>query len=155
MADTTHRRTVLAAGAATLAGAALSGCANEETPKESTGAPEAGVGQQPAPADPAAEAAAGGKKTLGAAADIPVGGGKVFTEQKVVVTQPTAGQFKAYSAVCTHQGCAVTSVTDGHIVCPCHKSLFKVADGSPAGGPATRPLPAQKIAVEGGNITLA
>ena len=42
-----------------------------------------------------------------AAAEIPVGGGKVFEALKVVVTQPTAGDFKAFSAVCTHQACTV------------------------------------------------
>ncbi|MCB5178352.1 Rieske (2Fe-2S) protein [Streptomyces antimicrobicus] len=157
MADQTTRRTVLAAGAATLAGTALSGCGGEQTPKEQQGAgtaaPPQAAGSPQAAASP--EAAAGAKQTLGAVADIPVGGGKVFKEQKVVVTQPKAGEFKAFSAVCTHQGCAVSSVKDGHIVCPCHQSLFKVADGSVAGGPATRPLPAAKITVDGGTITLA
>ncbi|RSS78731.1 Rieske (2Fe-2S) protein [Streptomyces sp. WAC06614] len=153
MADPTTRRTVLAAGAATLAGTALTACGTDAPKeKEAAGAPD----QPQAAGSPAPEAAApGGKQALGTTADIPVGGGKVFKEQKVVVTQPKAGEYKAFSAVCTHQGCAVSSVKDGHIVCPCHQSLFKVADGSVAGGPATRPLPAAKITVEGTNITLA
>ncbi|MEW2050879.1 Rieske (2Fe-2S) protein [Streptomyces sp. NPDC005476] len=87
--------------------------------------------------------------------DIPVGGGKIFAEEKVVVTQPAKGDFKAFSAVCTHQGCTVGSIADGIIHCPCHKSEFRIADGSVAGGPAPRPLPAKNITVEGGAINLA
>ncbi|MFF4589327.1 Rieske (2Fe-2S) protein [Streptomyces sp. NPDC001388] len=87
--------------------------------------------------------------------DIPVGGGKIFAGPKIVVTQPTKGDFKAFSAVCTHQGCTVGSVADGTINCPCHKSEFRVADGSVASGPAPRPLPEKKITVTGGTITLA
>src|SRR5690349_15478085 len=39
--------------------------------------------------------------------DVPVGGGVIVDERNVVVTQPTAGQFKAFTAICTHQGCTV------------------------------------------------
>jgi Rieske Fe-S protein len=92
---------------------------------------------------------------LARTSDIPVGGGKVFPDRKVVVTQPAAGQFKAFSAVCTHQGCTVADVTGGLIECPCHGSRFHAADGTVAGGPATAPLPAERITVAGGEITLA
>ena len=73
----------------------------------------------------------------------------------MVVTQPTAGDFKAFSATCTHQGCKVNAVTDGTIVCPCHKSMFSIEDGAVTGGPAKRPLPAKTISVEGDSILLA
>jgi Rieske Fe-S protein len=86
---------------------------------------------------------------------IPVGGGKIFDKQKVVVTQPSQGQFKAFSAVCTHMGCLVTQVSDGLIQCPCHGSEYSIEDGSVKGGPAPRPLPAEKITVTNGEITLA
>ena len=62
----------------------------------------------------------------------------MFADKDVVVTQPTAGEFKAFSATCTHQGCKVKSVADGVIVCPCHGSKFAIADGSVAAGPAKR-----------------
>ncbi|TXS28647.1 iron-sulfur protein [Streptomyces sp. ms191] len=87
------------------------------------------------------------------AADIPVGGGKVFADQGVVITQPTAGEFKAFSSKCTHQGCAVSGVSDGVISCPCHQSLFDASDGSVKGGPAPSPLPPAPIKVEGDSIT--
>ena len=77
------------------------------------------------------------------------------THKDVVVTQPTAGEYKAFSATCTHQGCKVKSVTDGVIVCPCHGSKFAIADGSVASGPAKAPLPEKSVSVEGGSIVLA
>jgi Rieske Fe-S protein len=111
----------------------------------------------PAPAAPSAEpsAATSGGATLAAASSIPVGGGTVFADKDVVVTQPTAGEYKAFSATCTHQGCKVKSVADGVIVCPCHGSKFAIADGSVASGPAKSPLPAKSVTEEGGSIVLA
>lgn len=88
-------------------------------------------------------------------ADIPVGGGKIFKTEGVVVTQPAAGTFKAFSATCTHQGCTVTSVKDGTIVCGCHNSVFDIADGAVRSGPARQPLPAKAISVEGDAVRLA
>ncbi|MFJ2820998.1 Rieske (2Fe-2S) protein [Streptomyces toxytricini] len=163
MGDTTRRRTVLAAGAATLAGAALTACGGEggSQAPDASGAQGAPPASDPAAGgagagDPAAGGAgAGSGRTLARTSDIPVGGGKVFKDRKVVVTQPTAGQFKAFSATCTHQGCSVASVADGNIVCPCHQSLFKVSDGSVTSGPATRPLAPAKISVDGDSISLA
>jgi Rieske Fe-S protein len=122
------RRTVVV-GAVALAGAAA-GCAR--------------YGGESAP-PPAAAPAEG--EVLGKAADVPVGGGTVFRDQKIVVTQPTAGEFKGFSAVCTHQGCIVADVTDGTINCTCHGSSFEIADGAVAGGPAGSPLPAEQVSV--------
>jgi nitrite reductase/ring-hydroxylating ferredoxin subunit len=86
--------------------------------------------------------------------DIPVGGGRTYKEQKVVVTQPSAGTFKGFSATCTHQGCLVDKVQDGRIVCPCHGSQYSIADGKVEKGPALLPLPAQQLAIDpNGNIS--
>jgi Rieske Fe-S protein len=111
----------------------------------------------PAPAAPSAEpsAATSGGATLAAASSIPVGGGTVFADKDVVVTQPTAGDFKAFSATCTHQGCKVKSVADGVIACPCHGSRFSATDGAVTAGPAKRPLPEKTISVDGDSIVLA
>jgi Rieske Fe-S protein len=104
---------------------------------------------------PAPAAAGGGGAELGASSEIPVGGGKVFANNEVVVTQPVKGTFAAFSAICPHQGCAVDTVKDGTINCPCHGSKFKVADGSVAKGPATTGLAKKSVTVTGDKITLA
>ena len=91
---------------------------------------------------------------LGAASDIPVGGGAIYTAAKVVVTQPASGQYKAFSAVCTHVGCLVNKVTSGTIDCPCHGSEFKITDGAVVAGPAPSPLPARQIKIVDGQVVL-
>jgi Rieske Fe-S protein len=92
---------------------------------------------------------------LTSTADVEVGGGTIFPDDQVVVTQPSQGDFKCFSAVCTHQGCIVSSVSEGHINCECHGSAFSIEDGSVVNGPATQPLAAEQITVKGGSITLA
>jgi Rieske Fe-S protein len=104
----------------------------------------------------ASSSAASGSAELASVADVPVGGGMVVAAQKVVLTQPTAGEIKAFSTRCTHQGCAVSSVKDGFIVCPCHNSRFAIADGAPTpDSPAKQPLASTQVNVSGDKITLA
>ena len=71
-----------------------------------------------------------------------------------VITQPEAGEFKAFTAVCTHQGCTVGNVRNGIIHCPCHGSDFKITDGSVAKGPADTPLQEYPVQVENGGIVV-
>ncbi len=87
--------------------------------------------------------------------DIPVGGGKIFAAEEIVVTQPSAGDFKAFSAVCTHQGCTVGQVAQGAIICPCHFSVFSIEDGSVESGPAPSPLPEKTVTVSGDTLTVS
>jgi Rieske Fe-S protein len=91
---------------------------------------------------------------LGAASDVPVGGGAIYTAAKVVVTQPASGQYKAFSAVCTHVGCLVNKVTSGTIGCPCHGSEFKITDGAVVAGPAPSPLAARPVKIVDGQVIL-
>ncbi len=91
---------------------------------------------------------------LGAASEIHVGGGKIYTAAKVVVTQPARGQYKAFSAVCTHVGCIMSEVANGTIDCPCHGGQFKVADGAVVAGPPPSPLPARQVRVVNGQVVL-
>jgi nitrite reductase/ring-hydroxylating ferredoxin subunit len=159
-----NRRTALF-GAATVAGvAALAACSNGGvTTASDTKTAAAGTGEgtaigSVAPPKVAATTnatnAAAAENSLAKTSDIAVGGGVIFTADKVVVTQPTAGTYKAFTAVCTHQGCTVGSIASGHIVCPCHGSAFSITDGSVVNGPATTPLAPAKITVTGGDIKL-
>ena len=146
------RRAVVAGAGGVAAVGLLTACGGGSVATAPAPAPAAS-----APAAPSAEpsAATSGGATLAAASSIPVGGGTVFADKDVVVTQPTAGEFKAFSATCTHQGCKVKSVADGVIVCPCHGSKFAIADGAVTAGPAKSPLPEKTISVEGDSILLA
>ena len=141
------RRNALAGAATVGIGLPLLAACSGDSDETATDSPSAGGSASGSPA---------GKGTaLGAAADVPVGGGVVFKEQKVVVTQPAKGDFKGFSAICTHQGCPVGSVADGVIMCPCHGSAFSIEDGSVQDGPATKPLGAVEVKVKGGEITVA
>lgn len=114
---------------------ALAGCGNGSTGGET----------------PATESGA----VLTTTGDVPVGGGVILSEERVVVTQPTEGEFKAFSAVCTHQSCVVNNVDDGVIGCNCHGSRFDAGTGEVLGGPAPSPLPEVSITVEGDQILTA
>jgi Rieske Fe-S protein len=86
--------------------------------------------------------------------DVPVGGGAIFPDAKIVVTQPTAGEFKAFSSTCTHAGCAVNKVADGTIDCPCHGSKYSITDGSVQTGPAPRALAEKTVTLDPSGATL-
>lgn len=147
------RRTVVAAAGAAGLAVALTACGGSDD--GATAAPAESGGAAADAANGGGSGGSAGGTPLASTADIPEGGGKVFADQRVVVVQPSAGEFKAYSATCTHQGCAVKSVSDGLINCPCHNSNFSVTDGSVNSGPATEPLPEVRITVDGDSITLA
>ena len=169
----TSRRTLLACtGAACVA--MIAGCSTYNANNGGVNGPPPSQppasGGTPAAGTPAAGGAstggastggaAGGASTSGAAvlastASVPVGGGKILTAQQIVITQPTAGSYKAFTAVCTHQGCIVSTVADGTIDCPCHGSKFSVKDGSVVNGPAPSPLASVAIKVEGTSIVRA
>ena len=146
------RRTVLAC-VGTACAAVLAGCSTYNSNNGGV------AGSQPAPASssapPPTEAGSGtaaGPAALASTSDVPVGGGKILTDKKIVLTQPKSGEFHGFSAVCTHAGCTVGSVSDGTINCPCHGSRFSITNGSVVNGPAASPLPAVDIKVQGKSI---
>lgn len=102
-------------------------------------------GAEPPPAPPGTP--------LGSTADIPVGGGTVLSEIRIVVTHPSQGQFRAFSAVCPHTGCTVRTIADGVIICPCHGSRFSIEDGSVQSPPSPAPLTPRAITIVGGTST--
>lgn len=137
MTDAITRRNVLGSAAVVAGVPLLAACAGESD--ESAGhvpseLPEEGT-------------------LLGATDAIPEGGCVVFAQPPVVVTQPEAGEFRAFSAECTHQGCLVQSSSTGVIPCPCHGSEFDLATGEVVGGrAATEPLPEVSIEIRDGEI---
>ncbi|MFD8394275.1 Rieske (2Fe-2S) protein [Streptomyces sp. NPDC059680] len=152
------RRTVVAAAGAAGLAAALTACGSGDNSSDTanTGSGSSGTGGSTGSTGSSqSSGGSAGGTALAKTSDIPEGGGKVFKDQGVVVTQPAAGRYKAFSSKCTHQGCAVGSVANGVIVCPCHNSHFSAEDGSVKKGPATQPLPAAKITVSGDEIKLA
>ncbi|TMR12978.1 Rieske (2Fe-2S) protein [Nonomuraea turkmeniaca] len=149
--DLRSRRAVIAGVGAGGLALAITACGGSTDTATAGGATESSAPQASAAESSAAPAGGALAKT----ADIPVGGGTIFKDQKIVVTQPAEGEFKAFSAVCTHKGCLVSSVESSAIVCACHNSKFNIADGAVTGGPAEKPLPEQQIKVDGDQITLA
>ncbi|MFG2620061.1 Rieske (2Fe-2S) protein [Streptomyces sp. NPDC048507] len=132
------RRTVLK-GAAALAGAVGAGATLSACSTGSNG----GAGAPAVPEEPV---------ELGAASEVPVGGAKLFRERKVLVSCPAEGQYKAFSAQCTHAGCVLDKIDKGEGNCPCHGSRFDVTTGKVVQGPADRPLPAVPVKVENGKL---
>jgi Rieske Fe-S protein len=129
-----RRGVLLGGGLCTLAVCGVTGCTSYGPEEEPAATP---AGQLTVPT-----------------ADVPVGGGKIFDAEKIVVTQPSAGQFKAFSATCTHQGCTVGAVT-ATIDCPCHGSKYSITDGSVVNGPATAALSPRQVAVSGSELTVS
>jgi Rieske Fe-S protein len=140
------------APAASTAASTAAGQGATSAAPASTAAGQGATSAAPASSAPASSAAAA--NALAATSAIPVGSGTIFSGPKVVVTQPSAGEFKAFSAVCTHMGCTVSQVSNGTIDCPCHGSQYNIATGAVVAGPAPAPLPPKSIKVSGGSIFL-
>ncbi|MFI6350967.1 Rieske (2Fe-2S) protein [Streptomyces sp. NPDC050560] len=136
---TPTRRTVVAAAGAVPLALGLAACGS-------------GGGSDSGSSSAASDSGGSGGKVLAKTSDIPVGGGKVFGDDGVVVTQPKKGDFKAFSSTCTHQGCTVADVAGGTINCPCHGSKFSIEDGSVKHPPAPEGLATEKIQVSGSSI---
>jgi len=115
--------------------AALAGCAGDDGGEGGGGGTDVEVGTELTTTD-----------------QVPVGGGVVLVDEKVVVTQPTEGDFKAFTAVCTHQQLLVGSVTDGVIHCDNHGSEFDLTSGEVTKGPAGSALAEVQIEVDGDRI---
>ena len=152
-ARSSSRRAMLTGACATCF-AALSGCARYGTSNGLAG-PTAYSGAPSSAASTGSAAGANASAVLASTAEIPVGGGKVLTDKKIVITQPQAGSFHAFTAICTHLGCIVNTVSGGTINCPCHGSKYSIVNGSVVNGPAPLPLAVVSIKVQGTSITQA
>jgi Rieske Fe-S protein len=140
------RRAVLAAAAGLGATAACAPAAGPAAPPSAIPA-SPGASLAPVPATRA-------PRPVAPASDIPVGGGRIFPDLRVVVTQPTPGEFRGFGIVCTHDGCELNAVADGTINCPCHGSRYAITDGSVVHGPARTGLRTYSVAVDGDEVVL-
>jgi Rieske Fe-S protein len=135
------RRAVIAAAAGLGAAAA---CGPAATPST-----DATASVAPPPPTPTRE-----PRPVAPADDIPVGGGRVYPDLRVVVTQPSPGEFRGFGIVCTHDSCELNAVKNGTINCPCHGSRYAITDGSVVRGPARTGLRTEKVAVQGDQVVL-
>jgi Rieske Fe-S protein len=156
IADVRDRRSVLRGAAVVgLAGVSvplLAACGDDGDAGGTPSSSQTTAAPPDAPTSAPSSAPGAGGPVLGPASDVPVGGGAIFKDAKVVVTQPTAGQYKGFTAVCTHMGCIVAKVENGEIDCNCHGSKFSATDGSVKSGPARDPLAAVAVSLQGANI---
>ncbi len=148
-----------------------SGGTSPSTGAPSTGAPSGPTtGATPSTADPAGPTTGATPSTaapttaarpagvdIGPVTAVPVGRAGSFQDpasgDPAYVVQPKTGDLKAFSAVCTHNGCTVDfSPSDQQFVCPCHGAAFDAATGQVLQGPARRPLPSIPLTVSGGQI---
>jgi len=142
MTELTRRHALGAAAVVGVGVPVLAACGSE-------GSPGSAVDTETPTGDTSSPAGA-----LTTKSDIPVGGGVIFPDDGVVVTQPEAGTFHGFTIVCTHQGCTVTSVTST-INCPCHGSQYSIEDGSVVAGPAPAPLTVVNLTIDGSDISKA
>lgn len=159
-----RRRALAGATGVGLALPVLAACGDDGDPVVSDPGPTSGTSGSSAsepttaattepstdPADPPAEATSGVVST----ADVPVGSGVILADQQVVVTQPTEGDIKVFSSICTHQGCPVTGISDV-ISCTCHGSTFDLTTGDVLGGQASSPLPPVGFTLDGDQVVLS
>ena len=152
-----QRRTVLQAGGVIAVGGLVAACSSGGGESAATSAAADSGAASSAPSPSAIQPSASGGAGAGGvaqASDIPVGGGIIIDDPAVVITQPTEGDIKAFTAICPHQGCLVSEVVDNEIICPCHGSRFSASDGAVINGPAQEPLQPAGVAVEGGSVIL-
>jgi nitrite reductase/ring-hydroxylating ferredoxin subunit len=93
--------------------------------------------------------------TVGKTSQVPIKGGKTFNAggKRVLITQPKKGTFKAFFAVCTHQGSALEDkrVKNNEIVCGSHLARFDATTGM-AKSVSPRPLKKVIVIVSGGSL---
>ncbi|MEW6511925.1 MAG: Rieske (2Fe-2S) protein [Bacteroidota bacterium] len=94
---------------------------------------------------------------VGTVGEVGVGSTKIvrFNKEPVALIHTPSGQFKAFSARCTHLGCVVQFQPEPvpHFGCNCHGSQFDM-NGRNIAGPAPRPLSPFRVNVQGSSIYL-
>lgn len=85
--------------------------------------------------------------------DVPVGSAVIV--DKFIIAQPKEGEYKAYSAVCPHQGAPITVVQGSEVKCTKHGSVFDISDGHVINGPAQQPLTEVPSTVDAGKVHIS
>src|SRR5215217_1896728 len=143
-------------------GASSSGGGDSGGGNSGGGGPYGGGGSGGGGSDGGSKASSGGDAQAGGAAiasesEVAPGSAYKFEDSgnPAVLVHLKSGDFVAYSAVCTHQGCTV-AYKGGKLACPCHGSVFDPAKGAEVvAGPAPTPLPEIPVKVEGGQVVRA
>ena len=137
------RRGVIASAVGVSAVAALAACSPEVSDLTNTPAPEA----------PATNELIAVAKTT----DIPVGSGKKFDVEgvQILITQPRAGEFRGFSAICKHAGFVMSNIANSEIKCDNHGAVYSADDGSVLSGPAPRALGKVTVTVEGDDVLVS
>lgn len=94
---------------------------------------------------------------LGETSQVPVGAAipVMIGEVPIILAHTPEGEFRAFSAVCPHQGCKVMPPQEQEpdlLVCPCHRSEFETYTGKVLRGPATEDLSEFEVEVRDGRI---
>ncbi|WP_027347002.1 Rieske (2Fe-2S) protein [Hamadaea tsunoensis] len=154
--STTSRRAIFAGVGAVGAAALLAACSDGSDTPAAASSSAAPTASEPAtePSDDASQDAPAGDAVTVSAAGIAVGGGKIFNDQGVVVTQPTAGTYKAFTNLCSHQQCPLSDVSGGTINCNCHFSKFSIKDGAVVSPPASQPLKEYPVKANGTDLSI-
>lgn len=137
------RRGVIASAVGVSAVAALTACTPEVTNLGTTSEPST-----PTTSGPVAVA----KIT-----DIPIGSGKKFDVDgtPILITQPRVGEFRGFSAICTHAGYVMNNMANSEIKCDNHGAVYSADDGSVLSGPAPRALGKVEVTVDGDDILVS
>jgi nitrite reductase/ring-hydroxylating ferredoxin subunit len=137
------RRGVLTSAVGVSAVATLAACTPEVT----------NLGNTPEPTAPST----GGPVVVCKITDIPIGSGKKFDVEgiPILITQPRAGEFRGFSAVCTHRGYVMNNVINSEIKCDNHGALYSADDGSVISGPAPAALGKVEVTVDGDDVLVS
>lgn len=106
---------------------------------------------------PEQTAASAGSVVAGTVAEFPPNSGKIirYGNRPAIVIHLPSGEFRAFSAVCTHLQCTVQYRPDREqIWCACHNGTFDLT-GRNISGPPPRPLDAFDVALRGDQVVVS
>jgi cytochrome b6-f complex iron-sulfur subunit len=88
--------------------------------------------------------------------EVPPNSGKIFKfgNKPGILVHTASGEFKAFSAVCTHLECIVQYRSETkQIWCACHNGQYNLS-GKNVGGPPPRPLDEYKVNTRGDDVVV-